>query len=96
MNFSKNIVELRKSKSLTHIQAAQQFGIDTELYQEYEFGIKQPSMQHINIIANFYGIDAYDLVKGKIRGGKYSSSVVYNKTPKLNIAILILSALFLF
>ena len=93
MNFSKNLVELRKVKGLTPVQIAQLLGIDVELYQEYEVGIKQPSMQHINTISNFYGIDAYDLVNGKTKGGKASSSVVYNNTRKLNITLIILSAL---
>lgn len=60
-SFSKNLISLRKSKSLTQQQAAIAVGLDFETYQKLEFAMIEPDLDTINKVANFFEVDAADL-----------------------------------
>lgn len=62
-SFSKNLISLRKSKSLTQQQAAIAVGLDFETYQKLEFAMIEPDLDTINKVANFFEVDAADLLE---------------------------------
>lgn len=51
-----NLKELRKAKGLSQEQVANQLGITLRAYQNYEYGQREPNIEMINKIADFYGV----------------------------------------
>ncbi len=51
-----NLKELRKKKGLSQKQAANALGISMRAYQNYEYGQREPNIEMINKLANFYGV----------------------------------------
>ena len=62
-SFAKRLRELRKQRSWTQEQAAENCGIGYKLYQFYELGIKNnPGLITLEKIANGYGIKLHELL----------------------------------
>lgn len=50
------IKELRKAKGISQEQVANGLGVSVRAYQNYEYGQREPNIEMINKIANFYGV----------------------------------------
>jgi transcriptional regulator with XRE-family HTH domain len=62
-SFAKRLRELRKHRSWTQEQVAENCGIGYKLYQLYELGIKNnPGLLTLEKIANGYGIKLHELL----------------------------------
>jgi transcriptional regulator with XRE-family HTH domain len=62
--FAKRLRELRKQRSWTQEQAAENCGIGYKLYQLYELGIKNnPGLLTLEKIASGYGIELRELFR---------------------------------
>jgi transcriptional regulator with XRE-family HTH domain len=62
--FAKRLRELRKQRSWTQEQAAENCGVGYKLYQLYELGIKNnPGLLTLEKIANGYGIELRQLFR---------------------------------
>ncbi len=48
--------ELRKQKGLSQEEAANALGISMRAYQNYEYGQREPNIEMINKLADFYGV----------------------------------------
>lgn len=51
-----NLKELRKAKGLSQEQAAKALNITLRAYQNYEYGQREPNIEMINKLADFYGV----------------------------------------
>jgi len=56
-----NLIALRKSKNIEIADLATLLKVDEKLIKEWEFGVKMPSIEHLETIASFYGVTASDL-----------------------------------
>ena len=50
-----NLKELRNMKNLSQSQAADALGISLRTYQNYEYGQREPNIEMIFKLADFYG-----------------------------------------
>lgn len=48
--------EIRKSKNISQEQAANALGISVRAYQNYEYEQREPNIEMINKLADFYGV----------------------------------------
>lgn len=48
--------EIRKSKNISQEQAANSLGISVRAYQNYEYEQREPNIEMINKLADFYGV----------------------------------------
>lgn len=55
--FKIRLSELRKSRGLTQEQLADRLGISSSTVSSYERGIREPSLQMISDIADFFNVD---------------------------------------
>ena len=60
--FSKNIVELRKSRQLTQQQFADQIGLSLSTVAYYESAAKNPKLETVYKIANFFKVSPATLI----------------------------------
>jgi transcriptional regulator with XRE-family HTH domain len=60
--FIKNLIDLRESKGLTQANVAESLDITLRRYQRYEYGDNFPKPETIDLIAEFYQIEAYELL----------------------------------
>ena len=75
--FAKRLRELRKQRSWTQEQAAENCGIGYKLYQLYELGIKNnPGLLTLEKIANGYGIGLRQLFLPVLPKGRRNAKKV--------------------
>lgn len=48
--------EIRKSKNISQEQAANALGISVRAYQNYEYEQREPNIEMINKLADYYGV----------------------------------------
>ena len=58
--------ELRKEKGISQEDAAKDLGISLRAYQNYEYGQREPNIQMINKLADYYGVTT-DYLLGRER-----------------------------
>ncbi len=61
-----NIKELRKQKGLSQEQVANSLGISMREYQNYEYGQREPNIEMINKLADFYHVST-DYLLGTVK-----------------------------
>ena len=62
-----NLKELRNKKNLSQSQAADALGISLRAYQNYEYGQREPNIEMIFKLADFYGVTT-DYLLGRDTG----------------------------
>lgn len=62
-----NLKELRNMKNLSQSQAADALGISLRTYQNYEYGQREPNIEMIFKLADFYGVTT-DYLLGRDAG----------------------------
>lgn len=62
MNFSDNLLELRKRSCFTQLEIAKGAGMSLRAYQNYERGLREPKMTALIALADFYDISLDELV----------------------------------
>lgn len=64
-NFSKNIIELRKSMNLTQLAMAQKLNYSDKAVSKWEVGTVLPDIETMVSIADFFGVTVNDLIYDK-------------------------------
>ena len=62
MEFHENLLQLRTRRKLTQQQVADGAGLSLRGYQNYERGLRGPSLPALVALADFYGITLDELV----------------------------------
>ena len=62
MTFCENLLRLRKEKGLTQPEVAKGAGLSLRGYQNYERGLREPSLSALIGLADFYDISLDELV----------------------------------
>lgn len=62
MTFHENLLRLRKQRDLTQPQVAEGAGLSLRGYQNYERGLREPSLSALISLADFYDISLDELV----------------------------------
>ena len=62
MTFHENLLRLRKQRDLTQPQVAEGAGLSLRGYQNYERGLREPSLSALISLADFYDISLEELV----------------------------------
>ncbi|NLB29020.1 MAG: helix-turn-helix transcriptional regulator [Clostridiales bacterium] len=62
LQFSKAISQLRRDSKLSQRIVAQDLGISQALLSHYEKGVRQPKLEFVRKIANYYGVSANDIL----------------------------------
>ena len=65
MNFSENLLNLRKSRGLTQVEVAAELKLSLRGYQNYEFGLREPKLSVMIALADFYDLSLDELVGRK-------------------------------
>lgn len=63
-SFSMRISELRKRKNISQRQAANDLGISQALLSHYENGLREPKLEFVVKVCDYYGVSA-DYVLGR-------------------------------
>ncbi|MCY8354573.1 helix-turn-helix domain-containing protein [Bacillus haynesii] len=66
MAFSKRLTMLRKSKNLLQKEVADKIGVARTTYASYEQGKREPDIETINKIADFFDVSTDYLLRGII------------------------------
>ena len=61
MTFHENLLRLRKERDLTQPQVAEGAGLSLRGYQNYERGLREPSLSALISLADFYDISLDEL-----------------------------------
>ena len=62
MTFHENLLRLRKERDLTQPQVAEGAGLSLRGYQNYERGLREPSLSALISLSDFYDISLDELV----------------------------------
>ena len=62
MTFHENLLRLRKQRDLTQPQVAEGAGLSLRGYQNYERGLREPSLSAVITLADFYDNSLDELV----------------------------------
>ena len=62
-----NLKELRNRRELSQTEVAKALGISLRAYQNYEYGQREPNIEMINKLADFYGVTT-DYLLGRDTG----------------------------
>ena len=62
MTFHENLLRLRKQRDLTQPQVAEGAGLSLRGYQNYERGLREPSLSALISLADFYDISLDEMV----------------------------------
>ena len=62
LRFSKAIQQLRREKKLSQRVVAQELGISQALLSHYEKGVRQPKLDFVRKIADYYGVSADNIL----------------------------------
>ena len=65
LNFSQNLINLRKTKNLTQLQLAEKLNYSDKAISKWEVGAVLPDVETISHIAEFFGITVNDLIYKK-------------------------------
>lgn len=78
INFSQNLINLRKSRNLTQLQLAEKLNYSDKAISKWEVGAVMPDVETLTHIAEFFDITVNDLIykkKKTILGGFYKNHV---------------------
>ena len=64
-NFSQNLINLRKAKSLTQLQLAEKLNYSDKAISKWEVGSVLPDVETLSHIAEFFGLTVNDLIYKK-------------------------------
>lgn len=64
-NFSKNLIELRKSRKLTQLALAEKLNYSDKAVSKWEVGTVLPDVETMSNIADFFGVTVNDLIYEK-------------------------------
>ena len=67
LNFSQNLINLRKTKNLTQLQLAEKLNYSDKAISKWEVGAVLPDVETLTHIAEFFGITVNDLIYRKRR-----------------------------
>jgi len=62
LEFSRAIQKLRREKKLSQRVVAQELGISQALLSHYEKGVRQPKLDFVRKITDYYGVSADDIL----------------------------------
>ena len=62
MEFHENLFQLRTGQKLTQQQVAEGAGLSLRGYQNYERGLREPSLSALVALADFYGLSVDVLI----------------------------------
>ena len=65
LNFSHNLINLRKTKNLTQLQLAEKLNYSDKAISKWEVGAVLPDVETLTHIAEFFGITVNDLIYRK-------------------------------
>lgn len=65
LNFSQNLINLRKTKNLTQLQLAEKLNYSDKAISKWEVGAVMPDVETLTHIADFFGITVNDLIYKK-------------------------------
>ena len=65
LNFSQNLINLRKTKNLTQLQLAEKLNYSDKAISKWEVGAVLPDVETLTYIAEFFGITVNDLIYKK-------------------------------
>ena len=65
LNFSQNLINLRKTKNLTQLQLAEKLNYSDKAISKWEVGSVLPDVETLTYIAEFFGITVNDLIYKK-------------------------------
>lgn len=65
LNFSQNLINLRKTKNLTQLQLAEKLNYSDKAVSKWEVGAVMPDVETLTHIAEFFGITVNDLIYKK-------------------------------
>lgn len=65
MSFSKNLKDLRKSKSLDQNKLAKALSVSSKTISHWETGYTEPSISQLILIANYFDVSIDELVDRK-------------------------------
>lgn len=73
-NFSYNLIELRKISGFTQKELAERLGISRSAIGNYEKGIREPDLETLEKIADFFNMDMGQLIgKDNVNKAIYTS-----------------------
>jgi transcriptional regulator with XRE-family HTH domain len=55
-DFPQRLKNLRKNRQITQIQLSEKLGINDLTYRRYESGTRNPTLENLIAIADFYGV----------------------------------------
>jgi len=79
MFFTKNVSYLKKIKKLTQNDIAAAVGLSNQMISNYEKGTTSPQLDLVQKMADFFGVDAYDLVFTNLETGEKAEGRVVEK-----------------
>ena len=62
MTFSEHLLQLRTARDLSQKALATEIGISWRTYQNYELGLREPSLSTLIALADFYDLSLDELV----------------------------------
>ena len=62
MTFAEHLLQLRKQRGLKQTELAKIIGISWRTYQNYELGLREPTLSTLIALADFYGLSLDELV----------------------------------
>ena len=66
MNLSKKLKILRKNAGLSQTDVAKKLNITRQAYNNYETGIREPSLESLRAISDVFGVDISDLISNDV------------------------------
>lgn len=70
MFFTQNVSYLKKIKKLTQNDIAAAVGLSNQMISNYEKGVTSPQLELVQKMADFFGVDAHDLVFTNLQTGE--------------------------
>ena len=65
LNFSQNLIELRKTQNLTQLQLAEKLNYSDKAISKWEVGAVMPDVETLTHIAEYFGITVNDIIYKK-------------------------------
>ena len=67
--FSERLRQLRKEKKVSQVALAKEVGVSSRVYQDYEYGEREPQVTIFSRIADFFNV-SLDYLAGRIDNQK--------------------------
>lgn len=83
MFFTKNVSYLKKTKKLTQNDIAVAVGLSNQMISNYEKGVTSPQLDLVQKMADFFGVDAHDLVFTNLETGEKADGRVVDRVTRL-------------